>query len=68
MHFHILLTHDCLRQAIDPDALREDGLELDVAQKMADMSIHESMSPSEPSAAGKMASAFDVDTCSSKVR
>ena len=56
-----------LLQAVDPDLLRDDGLDLDIAQQMADISIHETLEPNEPSAAAKMARAFQADTCSSKV-
>ena len=54
----------CL-QALEPEVLQSDGLDLNLAEQLADMSLHEE-ALREPSVS-KLTDVFDADASSSKV-
>jgi hypothetical protein len=50
-----------MKEAVDTDALQADGLDLDLAQQMADMSLKPDADLEEPEVKDKVKDMFEID-------
>ena len=50
-----------MREAVDTEALQADGLDLDLAQQMADMSLKPNSDLEEPEVKDKVEDMFEID-------